>query len=89
VRLTTCARYQAPQGHEKSKLPLDASAYHLIDLATGRQRLLVNAPSGLNQDWHSYLLTPSWSSDGQSPLLPDTFLPLDVTDPKEISERER
>jgi len=85
---TTWARYKAPPGYDKFKMPLDTSAYHLIDLTTGSRKLLVNAPSGLNQDWHSYLLTASWSADGQSLLLPDTFFPLDVTEPKEIANRE-
>src|SRR5215469_3364711 len=82
------ARYQAPPGYEKHHLPLNTSAYHLIDLASGSKKLLVNAPSGLNRDWHSYLLTASWSADGQSLLLPDTFLPLEGIDPKEMPDRE-
>jgi len=82
------ARYKAPPGYEKFKLPLDASSYYLIDLANGSKRLLVNAPYGMNQDWHSYLVKASWSADGQSLLLPNTFFPLDVADPKEIAERE-
>ncbi len=85
---TWALRYKAPPGYEKLKFPLDTSAYHLIDLLRGSKKLLVNAPSGLNQDWHSYLLTASWSADGQSLLLPDIFFPLDVTDPKEIADRE-
>jgi dipeptidyl aminopeptidase/acylaminoacyl peptidase len=85
---TTWARYKAPPGYDKLKMPLDISAYHLIDLTSGSKKLLVDAPSGLNQDWHSYLLTASWSADGQSLLLPDTFFPLGVTDPKEIADRE-
>jgi len=85
---TTWARYKAPPGYEKFHMPLDTSAYHLIDLTNGAKTLLVNAPWGLNQDWHSYLVRASWSSDGQSLLLPDTFFPLDVADPKEIAERE-
>ncbi len=82
------ARYKAPPGYEKLKLPLDTSAYHLIDLTNGSKKLLVNAPCGLNQDWHSYLLKAAWLEDGQSLLLPDTFFPLDVTDQKEITDRE-
>jgi dipeptidyl aminopeptidase/acylaminoacyl peptidase len=85
----TWARYKAPPGYEKMNFPLDTSAYHLIDLQSGTRKLLVNAPSGLNQDWHSYLLKASWSTEGQSLLLPDVFLPLDVSDPKEIADRER
>ena len=84
----TWARYKAPPGYGKFNFPLDTSAYHLIDLVSGSKKQLVNAPSGLNKDWHSYLLKASWSPDGQSLLLPDTFFPLDVTDPKEIAERE-
>ena len=83
---TTWARYKAPPGYEK--MPLDTSAYHLIDLTTGDKKILVSAPSGINQDWHSYLLKASWSDDGESLLFPDTFFPLDVTDPKEIADRE-
>jgi dipeptidyl aminopeptidase/acylaminoacyl peptidase len=85
---TTWARYRAPPGYDKLHMPLDTSAYHLIDLVRGSKKLLVNAPSGLNQDWHSYLLMASWSSDGQSLLLPDTFFPLNATDPKEVADRE-
>ena len=84
----TWARYKAPPGYDKQRLPLDTSAYHLIDLTSGTKKLLVNAPSGLNQNWHSYLLTASWSADGQSLLLPSTFFPLDITDVKEIADRE-
>jgi len=86
--VTTWARYKAPPGYEKFKFPLDTFAYHMIDLAGGAKKLLVNAPSGINQDWHSYLLKAAWSADGQSVLLPDTFFPLNVADPKEIAERE-
>jgi len=85
---TAWARYKAPPGYDKFKMPLDTSAYHLIDLTSGSKKLLVDAPCGKNQDWHSYLLTASWSADGQSLLLPDTFFPLNVTDPKEIADRE-
>jgi dipeptidyl aminopeptidase/acylaminoacyl peptidase len=85
---TTWARYKAPPGYDKLKMPLDTSAYHLIDLTSGSKKLLVDAPSGLNQDWHSYLVKASWSADGQSLLLPSTFFPLGVSDPKEIAERE-
>ena len=79
-------RYKAPPGYDK--MPVDTSAYHLIDLIRGSKKLLVNAPYGMNQDWHSYLLTAAWSADGQSLLLPSTFFPLDATDPKEIADRE-
>ena len=82
------ARYKTPPGYERLGLPLETSAYHLIDLTSGHKTILVNAPWGLNRDWHSYLVRPSWSSDGQSLLLPSTFFPLDVTDPKEIADRE-
>jgi dipeptidyl aminopeptidase/acylaminoacyl peptidase len=85
---TTWARYKAPPGYDKLKMRLDTSAYHLIDLIHGSKKLLVNAPTGLNQDWHSYLLTASWSDDGQSLLLPDTFFPLEGSDPEEIADRE-
>ena len=84
----TWARYKAPPGYEQFKFPLDTFAYHWIDLASGTKKLLVNAPSGINQDWHSYLLKAAWSEDGHSLLLPDTFFPLNVTDPKEIADRE-
>jgi dipeptidyl aminopeptidase/acylaminoacyl peptidase len=81
------SRYKAPPGYEKMKLPLDTSGYYLIDLNSGSKKLLVNAPYGMNQDWSSYLAA-AWSEDGQSLLLPSTFFPLDVTDAKEISDRE-
>jgi dipeptidyl aminopeptidase/acylaminoacyl peptidase len=82
------ARYKAPTGYDKFHLPVDASAYYLIDLKSGEKKLLVNAPYGMNQDWHSYLVRAVWSADGKSLLLPNTFFPLDVTDPREIAERE-
>jgi len=82
------SKYQAPPGYAKFNMPLDTAAYHLIDLKSGARKLLVNAPSGLNQDWHSYMLVARWSADGQSLLLPDTFFPLEVRDPKEIGDRE-
>jgi dipeptidyl aminopeptidase/acylaminoacyl peptidase len=85
---TTWARYKAPPGYDKMKFPLDTCAYHLINLTSGMSKLLLNAPSGKNQDWHSYLLKASWSADGQSLLLPDVFFPLEGTDPKEIADRE-
>jgi hypothetical protein len=85
---TSWARYKAPPGYDKFNMPLDTSAYHLIDLTSSAKKLLVNAPSGLNQDWHSYLLKASWSADGQSLLLPDIFFPLEGADPKEIADRE-
>ena len=85
---TTWARYMAPPGYDKYKLPLDTSAYHVIDLASSTKKLVVNAPSGINQDWHSYLLKAAWAADGQSLLLPDCFLPLNVPDPKEITDRK-
>ena len=84
----TWARYKAPPGYDKFKMPLDTSAYHRIDLTTGSKKLLVNAPYGMNQDWHSYLLKAAWSADGESLLLPSTFFPLDVTDAKDITDRE-
>ena len=84
----TWARYKAPPGYDKFKMPLDPSAYHLINLTTGSKKLLVNAPYGVNQGWQSYLVTASWSADGQSVLLPGTFFPLDVSDPKEMADRE-
>jgi dipeptidyl aminopeptidase/acylaminoacyl peptidase len=86
----TWARYKAPPGYDKLKMSLefDTAAYHLIDLTNGNRKLLVNAPSGLHQDWHSYLLKASWSDDGQSLVLPDTFFPLEGGDPEEIADRE-
>jgi len=85
---TTWARYKASPGYDKLNLPLDTSAYHLIDLTSGSKRLLVNAPDGMNQGWFSNLATAVWSADGHSLLLPGTFFPLDITDSKEISARE-
>jgi dipeptidyl aminopeptidase/acylaminoacyl peptidase len=85
---TIWSRYKAPPGYDKLKMRLDTSAYHLIDLTSGMRKLLVSAPYGMNQDWHSYLLRASWSANGQSLLLPDIFFPLDITDPKEIADRE-
>lgn len=82
------SKYKAPPGYEKMRLPLDPSSYYLIDLRTGARKILVNAPWGLNQDWHSYLQTARWSADGQSLILTDVFFPLDVKDPLEISDRE-
>jgi dipeptidyl aminopeptidase/acylaminoacyl peptidase len=84
----TWAKYKAPPGYDKLHLPVNPAAYHLIDLQSGSEKLLVNAPSGQNQDWNSNLFTACWSADGQSLLLSNTFFPLDTADPKEIAERE-
>jgi dipeptidyl aminopeptidase/acylaminoacyl peptidase len=67
---------------------LDPVAYHLLDLLSGTRKLLVNAPLARSLGWHA---GPGarWSADGQSLLLSDTFLPLDVSDSNEIAERER
>ena len=81
-------RYKAPPGYEQLRLPLDTSAYHLIDIRNGSKKLLVNAPCGLNQHWNSGFVTAVWSDDGQSLMLPSTFLPLDAVDPSEIADRE-
>jgi len=59
---------------------LRGKSYHLLDLTSGSKKLLVNAPYGMNQDWHSYLVKASWSADSQSLLLPSTFFPLNVSD---------
>ena len=67
---------------------LQSNSVEVIDLLRGSRKLLFNAPSGLNKDWHSEFLKTSRSPDGQSLLLPNTFLPLDVTDLKETTERE-
>jgi dipeptidyl aminopeptidase/acylaminoacyl peptidase len=85
---TTWSRYKAPPGYDRFKMPLDTSAYQLIDLMSGSKKLMVNAPSGQNQDWNSNLLQASWSPDGQSLLLPDVFFPLEGADPEEIADRE-
>jgi dipeptidyl aminopeptidase/acylaminoacyl peptidase len=87
---TTWARYKTPPGYEKQKGDdsLNTLAYHVIDLTRGSKKLLVNAPSGIHGDWDSFFWRASWSDDGQSLLLPSTFFPLDVTDTKEITDRE-
>jgi len=82
------ARYKAPPGYKEFKSDQDRQAYYLIDLQSGMKRLLVNAPTGLKNDWNSHFFTARWSSDGQSVLLSNTFFPLDVPDPKEIADRE-
>jgi hypothetical protein len=63
-------------------------AYHLIDLNTGAEKVLVSAPCGLDAFWNNQQFAARWSGDGRSLLLPNTFLPLDVSDPRGIAERE-
>jgi dipeptidyl aminopeptidase/acylaminoacyl peptidase len=83
-------RYKPPPGYEEQTkdVPVDSGAYQLIDLQKGTKRILVNAPTGRNGDWHSYMLAARWSADSQSILLPDSFFPLDVSDPAEVAKRE-
>jgi hypothetical protein len=80
------AKYKAPPGYEH--LPVNSSAYHLIELKSGSMKLLVNAPTGRNHDWNSRFWSARWSPDGRSLVLPNTFLPLDVTDQEEKTRRE-
>src|SRR5438552_1758082 len=54
-----------------------AHQYVRIDLKTGAIQSLTDAPIGLDAGWGGFWaesLGPSWSSDGQAVLLPNTFL---------------
>lgn len=55
--------------------------YELIDLTTGEDRPLVDAPVGA---WYSNL---AWSDDSHSVVISGTNLPLDVQDPSERKMR--
>jgi hypothetical protein len=63
-------------------------SYILIDLLTGSFKPLVNAPEGSFQGWYDFR-APRWSADGQTILLPNTFLPLDVADANTQSQRRQ
>ena len=81
---------RSTKAHQVTKGALASSfaAYYLIDLQDGTKKRLVDAPAGKTLDWSSGISAARWSADGQSVLLPNTFLPLDVTDPNEITARE-
>ena len=81
------AKYKSPPGYERRPCSSFA-AYYLIDLQDGTKKRLVDAPAGKTLHWSSGISAARWSADGQSVLLPNTFLPLDVTDPNEITARE-
>jgi hypothetical protein len=61
-------------------------SYLLIDLVTGTTQMPVDAPDGTSRDWYGFRL-PRWSPNGQSVLLPNTFLPLDVMNAEETQKR--
>jgi dipeptidyl aminopeptidase/acylaminoacyl peptidase len=62
--------------------PDDIDQYMLVDTQTLNERPLLNAP---------VRLTPAaaWLPDGQSVVVSGTLLPLDTSDPEELSRRKR
>ena len=81
------AKYKSPPGYERRPASSFA-AYYLINLQDGTKKRLVDAPAGKTLHWSSGISAARWSADGQSVLMPNTFLPLGVTDPNEITARE-
>ena len=82
------ARYKSSPAYKDK--PLDPVAYYLIGLKKGTKKLLFDAPCGLGGKW--WIRIPEiarWSADGRSLLLSNTFFPLDISDAKERTERER
>jgi dipeptidyl aminopeptidase/acylaminoacyl peptidase len=90
----TWARYKFSPGAAENFQAIEKSqawpfeVYYLIDLQDGTERRLLNAPVGKTLNWKAQTYAARWSKDGKLLLLPDSFLPLDVTDPNEISARE-
>ena len=85
------SRYKVAPGAEAWPPIPEFRAYYLIDLQKHAKRLLFNAPSGSSLRWNSAAdgdPKPTWSADGRSLLLPNTFLPLDSSDSNEAVNRE-
>jgi dipeptidyl aminopeptidase/acylaminoacyl peptidase len=53
-----------------------AKAYFKIDLKTGEKELLIDGPDGWELNWTNGPLAEAWSSDNQSVLVSNAFLPL-------------
>ncbi|MGC2547813.1 MAG: hypothetical protein WA426_18355 [Silvibacterium sp.] len=65
------------------------NSYQLLNLSDGTFSRLLNAPTGHLFDWDLQYFTPRWSEDGNSLLLPDSFLPLDGADAKSRAENAK
>ena len=59
--------------------------YVLVDMESGTAEPFFDAPSGTA--FNGSVLNAVWSSDGESVVLANTFLPLDVSDPAELERR--
>jgi len=60
--------------------------YILLDTTSGNVSHLLNAPLGL---FPRHSEGYAWAPDGHSVVLSGTFLPLDVTDPRELDKRRK
>ena len=65
---------------------LYVSEYVLINLRSGEVKSLTNAPTGSAAGWWPFART-DWSADGESVVLPDTFVPTDGRSPDSQSNR--
>lgn len=74
--IQTAFRRQVPQGSSSGLL-----GYELIDTATNQAMVLLDAPAPFSS---SDVL---WSPDSRSVILSGVYLPLDVSDPTELSRR--
>ena len=71
--------YRIRSGQQNPAAPdesVSTSEYVRIRLADGQVRKLTGAPIGSAAGWWAFLRA-AWSSDGESVVLPDTFLPPD------------
>jgi len=68
--------YPPPFASDPNRIHADgpASEYVSINLRTGSIQSLTDAPRSPEGTWAAVFSGPRWSSDGQTVLLPDTFL---------------
>jgi dipeptidyl aminopeptidase/acylaminoacyl peptidase len=64
----------------------DVSEYVSVDLASGKIKPLIHAPTGTNTGWVGSSLA-AWSADGRSVVLANTFLPLHTPGSAEQANR--
>jgi hypothetical protein len=62
----------------------------ILDLKAGTIRSLLDAPSGYSAHTASYLsFNVWWIKNQQAVIIANTYLPLNVSDPKEVAQRSR